>query len=140
MCCSVMQCIAVCGSVLQFVALVATTPKTRTRAPRLSRRISLIPGVSVAECCPVVCCSVLQCVAVCCSVLQCVAVCCRVVQCVAVCCCVLLCAVCCSALQYVAVYYSVSRCVAACCSVLQCRAATLKPHVPDNPPSTSALR
>ena len=42
-CCSVLQCAAVCCSVLQCVA---------------------------------VCCSVLQCVAVCCSVLQCVAVCC----------------------------------------------------------------
>ena len=41
-CCSVLQCVAVCCSVLQCVA---------------------------------VCCSVLQCAAVCCSVLQCVAVC-----------------------------------------------------------------
>ena len=48
-CCSVLQCVAVCCSVLQCVA---------------------------------VCCSVLQCVAVCCSVLQCVAVCCSVLQCV----------------------------------------------------------
>ena len=50
-CCSVLQCIAVCCSVLQCVA---------------------------------VCCSVFQCVAVCCSVLQCVPVCCSVSQCVAV--------------------------------------------------------
>ena len=52
-CCSVLQCAAVCCSVLQCVA---------------------------------VCCSVLQCAAVCLSVLQCVAVCCSVLQCVAVCC------------------------------------------------------
>ena len=50
-CCSVLQCVAVCCSVLQ---------------------------------CVVVCCSVLKCVAVCCSVLQCAAVCCSVLQCVAV--------------------------------------------------------
>ena len=47
-CCSVLQCVAVCCSVLQCVA---------------------------------VCYSALQCVAVCCSMLQCVAVCCRVLQC-----------------------------------------------------------
>jgi len=41
MCCSVLQCVAMCCSVLQCIA---------------------------------VCCSVLQCVAVCCSVLQCIAV------------------------------------------------------------------
>jgi len=37
------------------------------------------------------CCSALQCVTLCCSVLQCVAVCCSVLQCVAVCCSVLQC-------------------------------------------------
>ena len=47
-CCSVLQCVAVCCSVLQCVAVR---------------------------------CSALQCVAVCCSVLQCVAVCCSVLQC-----------------------------------------------------------
>jgi len=54
---SVLQCVAVCCSVLQCVAV---------------------------ECMYLL--SVLQCVAVCCSVLQCVAVCCSVLQCVAVCC------------------------------------------------------
>jgi len=58
----VLQCVAVCCSVLQCV--VATFHGKETNE-------------SVA-----VCCSVLQCVAVCCSVLQCVAVCCRVLQCV----------------------------------------------------------
>ena len=48
-CCSVLQCVAVCCSVLQ---------------------------------CSAVCCSVLQCVAVCCNVLQCGAVRCSVLQCV----------------------------------------------------------
>jgi len=56
----VMQCVAVCCSVLQCALQ-----------------------------CVAVCCNVLQCVAVCCSVLQCVAVCCSVRQCVAVCCSVL---------------------------------------------------
>jgi len=46
-CCSVLLCVAVCCSVLQCIA---------------------------------VCCSVLQCVAVCCSVLQCIAVCCSVLH------------------------------------------------------------
>ena len=50
MCCSVLQCVAVC-----------------------SVCCSVLPCVAV-------CCSVLQCVAVCCCVLQCVAVCCSVLQ------------------------------------------------------------
>jgi len=86
-CCSVLRCVAVCCSVLQ---------------------------------CAAVCCGVLQCVAVCCSVLQCVAVCCSVLWCVAVCCSVLQCvAVCFRVLQCVAVRYNVLQCVAVCCSVLQ---------------------
>jgi len=55
-CCSVLQCVAVCCSVLQRVAACC----------------------SVGQC-GAVCCSVLQCVAVYCSVLQCVAVRCSVV-------------------------------------------------------------
>jgi len=51
----VLQCVAVCYSVLQFGAVCCTV-------------------------CCTVCCSVLQCIAVCCSVLQCVAVCCSVLQ------------------------------------------------------------
>ena len=60
MCCRVLQCFAVFGSVLQCVAACC----------------------SVLQC-VAVCCSVLQCVAVCCSVLQCVAVRCSALQCVA---------------------------------------------------------
>jgi len=56
----VLQCVAVCCSVLQCVA--ACMPRD---LPANS------PGVSVHD-------SVLQCVTVCCSVLQCVAVCCSV--------------------------------------------------------------
>jgi len=73
----VLQCVAVCYSVLQRVAACC----------------------SVLQC-VAVCCSVLQRVAACCSVFQCVAVC-SVLQCVAGCCIVLQCvAVRCSALQY----------------------------------------
>ena len=92
-CPCVLQYVAVCGSMLQWVS-----------------------NEGVAGCCRVlqcvtVCCSVLQDVAVCRNVSQCVAVRCRVLQRVAVCCSVLRCAaVCCSVLQ----------CVAVCCSVLQC--------------------
>ena len=55
---SAWQCIAVCGSVLQFVVREGMTSSSN-----LNMR------------CVAVCCGVLQCVAVCCGVLQCVAVC-----------------------------------------------------------------
>ena len=93
---SVLQCVAVCCSVLQCVVVPVGGN-------------SHVAWVAVF-------CSVLQCVAVCCRVLQCVvvpvggnshvacvAVCCRVLQCVTVCCRVL-------------------QSVAVCCSVLQCLA------------------
>jgi len=57
--CSVLQCVAVCCSVLPCVWSILV-PEGRE---------------------PAMCCSVLQCVAVCCSVLQCVAVCCSMLQC-----------------------------------------------------------
>jgi len=63
-CCSVLQCVAVC---CRFATLMSH---------RFATLISLLQCVAV-------CCSVLQCVAVCCSALQCVAVCCSVLQCVA---------------------------------------------------------
>jgi len=61
----VLQCVAVCCSVLHFVAL--------------SRNLELM-WLCVAVCVAIV----LQCVALCCSVLQCVPECCSVLQCVAV--------------------------------------------------------
>jgi len=70
--CSVLQCVAVCCSVLRCV----NTEACRGRA--LSSSCSVLQCVAV-------CCNVPQCVAVCCSVLQCVAGRCRVLQCVAVC-------------------------------------------------------
>ena len=88
--------VAVCCSVLQYVAACHSV------LPRVAAR-----GAQTSV---TVCCSVLQCVTVCYSVLQCVAVCCNVVQCiaargaqtgVAVCCCVLLrVAAFCNVLQY----------------------------------------
>jgi len=65
----VLQCVAVCCSVLQSVCC-SVYHEARTR---LSEGIVHLPFV--AECC-----SVLQCVAVCCGVLQCFAVCCSVLQ------------------------------------------------------------
>jgi len=133
-CCSVLPCVAVCCSMLQY------TIESNTCLLCISFVCS-----SVLQC-------VMQCVAVCCSVLQCVAVCCSVLQCVAVCYSMLqwatlVCdtraqcdAVCCSVLQYVVVCYnipqratlvfnafahyaamccSVMHCVAVCCSMLQ---------------------
>jgi len=109
--CSVLQCVAVCYSVVPHVAVhifIALVCSWRN---------------CVSDCC------VLQCAAVCCSVAvfcsmwQCVAVCCSVLQCVAVCCSAYLhrfslfleelcqCdTVCCSEL----------RCAVVCSSVLQC--------------------
>jgi len=65
----VLQCVAVCCSVLWCVAVSHDMTTTLQRK-------AVAPSVAV-------CCSVLQCVAVCCSVLQCVAVRCSVLQCVA---------------------------------------------------------
>jgi len=88
-----LQCVAVCYSVVQFVAVWLICSTWRGGRHLLQ---------CVAVCCSVLqcvlqygvyaaheeeldmCCSVLQCVVVCCSVLQCVAVCCSVLQCVAV--------------------------------------------------------
>jgi len=66
---SVLQCVAVCCSVLQRIA-----------AALLCIRIYLTICSLSSLLIYTVCCSVLQCVAVCCDVLQCVAVCCSVLQ------------------------------------------------------------
>jgi len=76
----VLQCVAVCCSVSQCVAV----QKSEVNQDRIGH------GGGIDTCLRstliVVCCSVLQCVLLCCSVLQCVAMCCSVMQCVAVCC------------------------------------------------------
>jgi len=102
----VLQCVAVCCSVVQCLpveldmCVQATFPQCFPKFPRTLPEYVLM--------CVDVCCNLLQCVTVCCSVLRCVTVCSSVLQCVAVCLSVLRCvAVCCSVLQ----------CVAVCCSV-----------------------
>ena len=87
-CCSVLQCVAVCCSVLP-----ATTTKTRSVAVFCSVLQCVAVHCSVLQCVltapffgatpKLEYCSVLQDVAVCCSVLQCIAVYCSVLQCVA---------------------------------------------------------
>jgi len=62
----VLQCVAVCCSVVQFIMGEGFDHSART-------------AVGVYTC--TVCCSVLRCVAGCCSGLKCVAVCCSVLQC-----------------------------------------------------------
>jgi len=79
-CYSVLQCVAVGCSWLQWVAVGFNLFYLLCR--RQTRRCY---NVNVLQCVPV-CASVLQCGAVCCSVVQCVAVWCSVVQCGAVCC------------------------------------------------------
>ena len=58
--CSVLQCVAVCCSVLQCVAVYCSVLPAKRRLSRMSLRCTVY-------------CNVLQCVAVCCSVLQCAA-------------------------------------------------------------------
>jgi len=113
----VLQCVAVCCSVLQCVAVLFEANATH--------RNSMVQRVAV-------CYSVLQCVAVCFSVFQCVAPCLRL-ECVGVCWSVLQCfTVCCSVLQFVRrhmcqilfliccnKYVTVLQCVAARGSVSQ---------------------
>ena len=94
---SVLQCVAVCCSVLQC--------NNQLRISLESETGSEGGGGDVA-----VCCSVLQCVAVCCSVLPYVAMRCSASQCAEVCC---------RVLHGVAAYCIMLQRVAACCSVLQ---------------------
>jgi len=84
----VLQCVAVCCSVLQCVAVSVGTLITPQNASHQTSHVRCVCVCDVLWCvlqCIAVCCRV-QGVTVCCSVLQCVAVCCSVLQCVAVCC------------------------------------------------------
>jgi len=74
--CSVLQCVAVCCSVLQYVTAFCKNWNHLFGA-HLPQRTCAHEAMLQ---CVAVCCSVLQCAAVCCSVLQCVAVCCTVLQ------------------------------------------------------------
>jgi len=81
----VLQCVEVCCSVLQCAAM-CWEQFPNPYAYRL-RASSSEEAKNVAVCCSVLQCATVCCsknVAVCCSVLQCVAVCCSVLQCVAV--------------------------------------------------------
>jgi len=75
----VLQCVAVCCSMLQLVAVLFSEMV-------LSSSKCVLQCVVVRNLmqCVAVCCSMLQYVAVCCSVLQCDTMCCSVMQCVAV--------------------------------------------------------
>jgi len=88
LCCSVLQYVAMCRSVLRCAAVCFISSSCDSNT---------------------LCCSVLQCVAVCRSVLRCVAVCRSVSQCVALYC---------SVPHCVAMCCSVSQCVAMCCRML----------------------
>jgi len=93
-----LQCVAVCCSVLQCILSLKADVQTYNDVAKIFR-------------CVAVCCSVLQRVAVCCSVLQCVAVCCS--------------ACCLSKLMFRVIitvprFSGVLQRVVVCCSVLQC--------------------
>jgi len=75
----VLQCVAVCCSVLQFVGHGVLRARRLWIAVALQCAGSVLQQVAV---CIAVCCSVLQRVVVCCSTFQCDAVCCSVLQCV----------------------------------------------------------
>jgi len=77
----------VCGSVLQCVAVCCSVLRVPSGAT--GRGCTLADWLFATSFGSEVRCSALQCVAVCCSTLQCVAVRCSVLQCVAVCCSVL---------------------------------------------------
>ena len=84
MCLSVLQCVAVCCSVLQWHDPISPTPYT-------TQQRQLLPSLLKYSGCVAVHCSVLRCIAVCCGALQCVAVRCSALQCVAVRCSALQC-------------------------------------------------
>jgi len=106
-CCSVLQRVAVCRSVLQCVASCQGNDISR-----LEGLDALLQGCTVAACC-----SVLQYVAACCSVLHRV----RVMTLAASK--ALMLPRRCALLQCVAVWYNMLKCVAVCFSVVKCVAA-----------------
>jgi len=81
-CCSVLQGVAVRCSALQCVKCVAVCCSMLQCRPQ---RCAISPGLDSSSSASYHT-SVLQCVAACCTVLQCVALCCSVLQCVAVFC------------------------------------------------------
>ena len=100
----VLQCVAVCFSVLLCVAVRCRQSRCCSVVQFVVVRCKESHGIYLDGC--RVCCRVLQCAAVGCIGLQRVAACCSVLQRVAACC-------------------SVLQCVAVCCSVLQCVAVRI---------------
>ena len=72
-CCSVLVCVALCFVEVQCGAACCSVVQYVSYTACSSHHMILSPSLPLTL---QVCCSVLQCVAVCCSVLQCVAVCC----------------------------------------------------------------
>jgi len=137
---SVLQCVAVCCSVLQWLVRQRNEACATHECVMLPTLMSHVTWVHCKrekhrceQCAEVVCCNVLQYAAVYCSVLQSGIVWCSLLQCVDVKhylwhrrsdttrkCAVLECAaVCCSVLQCATTCWSVLECAAVCCSVLQ---------------------
>jgi len=135
--CSVLQCVAVCCSVLQRNFLVS-----------IRGLCILLDEEEKAFSSGVLCCGVLQCVALYCNALQCAAFHC-VLHCVEACCSALQCVAShCSAWQRVAVQYPcVARCCSVyvscsmCCSVLQrsCKLLNNLRMLPDQEEKTSGV-
>ena len=127
-----LQCVAVCCSVLQCVAHInQENLKSRSQVSYLrvtshmcNTNRSYTARIEIGE--SKVCCSVLQCVAVCCSVLQCVHI----------------CATQSTLTQHISTpiiltyedreIQSVLQCVAVCCSVFQCVAVSYTAHINTN--------
>jgi len=82
----VLQCVAVCCSVLRWVTLKLCCSVLQCVVVRMTWQTLLQPLLyfPYPRICVAVCCSVLQCVAASCSMLQYVTMCCSVLQCVAV--------------------------------------------------------
>ena len=131
-CCSVLQCVAVCRRNANGVGVAAVAHENELCNTYVLQCVVVCCSVFVLllqllqftklSHLPRVCYSVLQCVAVCCSVLQCVAVC-SVLQCIAMCYSVY------EEIQqlllFLLLHTKISHfplCVAVCCSVLQCGA------------------
>jgi len=123
LCCSVLQCVAVCE---KCIAVCCSVLQCATLCCIVSLYTREYPTsiICVHDSCMLRY-SGLQCVVVCSNVLQCIAVCCSVLQCVAVCRCTLentqrLSCVFTTHASFVAMCRSLLQCVAVCCNVLQC--------------------
>jgi len=106
LCCSMLQCVAVRGGVLQSETC-QKRPAHMKKDLCKSASVGRLSEGLLRVCRVCVYCNVLQCVAVCCSVSEGLLRVCHV-------------CVCCSALQCVTVHCTALQCIAVCCSVLKC--------------------